>query len=144
MVTTSLLELAQGVEGNSGAYVLHLRLPRAICVHIGRLGEQRLRAGHYLYVGSALRGLQQRVDRHTRLGREKVGKLHWHIDYLLVHPEVKLTRRELYPGAQECRLSQAFAGDPHYAAPLPGFGATDCTMGCPSHLYRRLPVREQA
>ena len=61
-----------------GSYALIIRLNRAKRLTVGRLGEFYFPAGHYLYLGSALNGLESRVRRHLR--RDK--KLHWHIDYL--------------------------------------------------------------
>ncbi len=34
----------------------------------------------------------------------------------------------------ECRWSQALAELPGACVPLPGFGASDCRLGCPAHL----------
>ena len=61
-----------------GSYALIIRLNRAKRLTVGRLGEFYFPAGHYIYLGSALNGLESRVRRHLR--RDK--KLHWHIDFL--------------------------------------------------------------
>ena len=129
-------------EENSGAYRLVLRLDRGVRVTPGRLGERRLRRGSYLYLGSAKRGLAQRVARHRRLAEEKAGRLHWHIDYLLTHPDVRLIRVDLIPGGDECALARQI-GAGEGSDPVTGFGATDCRNGCPAHLYRvkRIPPR---
>ena len=129
-------------DDNSGAYRLVLRLDRSVRVTPGKLGERRLRRGSYLYLGSAKRGLAQRVARHRRLAEEKVGSLHWHIDYLLTHADVRLIRVDRIPGGDECALSREIAARPG-SEPVTGFGATDCRNGCPAHLYRvtRIPPR---
>ncbi|GAB6043834.1 GIY-YIG nuclease family protein [Endothiovibrio diazotrophicus] len=129
-------------EANGGAYRLVLRLDRAVRVTPGRLGERRLRRGSYLYLGSAKRGLEQRVARHRRLAEEKTGRLHWHIDYLLTHPDVRLIRIDRIVGGDECVLSREVAARAG-SEPVVGFGATDCRRGCPAHLYRvaRIPPR---
>lgn len=62
-----------------GAYLLCFRLARPVRTVVGGLGETAFPAGHYVYVGSAMKNLSARVARHTR--RRK--RLHWHIDYLL-------------------------------------------------------------
>lgn len=121
---------------NSGAYRLFLRLPQARRVAVGRLGLQRFPAGTYVYVGSAQRGLEARVMRHVRLVTTKAGNRHWHVDALLLEPSVRLVRAEAYAGADECRLSAHLARQPGVSIPVPGFGATDCSAGCLSHLYR--------
>ena len=129
-------------EENSGAYRLVFRLDRGVRITPGRLGERWLRRGSYLYLGSAKRGLAQRVARHRRLAEEKSGRLHWHIDYLLTHADARLIRVDLIPGGDECALSRQVAALPGSDA-VPGFGATDCHQCCSAHLYRvaRIPPR---
>ena len=123
-------------DGNSGAYRLFLEVPRTILITAGALGRRRIEPGIYVYVGSASRGLRQRVARHQRLAEEKQGNRHWHIDALLLHRATRLVRVELLPGEEECALSHALHDSGEVSVPLPGFGATDCAHGCPAHLYR--------
>ena len=75
----------------AGVYQLHLRVSVAIRVRIGRLGLFTFPPGWYVYTGRAARGLRARVQRHVAGARRK----HWHIDYLLAHPEVRIERVEL-------------------------------------------------
>ncbi len=123
---------------NGGAYRLYLLVPRTIVVTVGALGRRRFEPGTYVYIGSASRGLRQRVARHVRLATEKQGRRHWHIDALLLHRATRLLRTEALPGEVECRLSHALFSSGTVAVPLAGFGATDCSHGCPAHLYRLL------
>jgi Uri superfamily endonuclease len=120
---------------NSGAYILLLETPTTISVRIGALGEARLPKGQLLYVGSARKNLMQRIDRHRRLARQKEGKLHWHIDYLLTHSRIKLVEVIPFPGGDECRISRQIAQKKGMTVPVRRFGATDCRSGCPAHLY---------
>ncbi|AFL95821.1 hypothetical protein CL1_1624 [Thermococcus cleftensis] len=87
----------------------------------------RLRAGHYVYVGSAMNSLEKRVARHFK--REK--RLHWHIDFLL--KEAELLRAYLIPSDErlEERLSLEVA---RRGEPVPGFGAGDVRVK--TNLYR--------
>ena len=55
-------------------------------LQIGSLGEREFRAGHYVYVGSAARGLEARIARHGRLRK----KMHWHFVYL---PHASIPKR---------------------------------------------------
>lgn len=111
-----------------GAYLLLLRLPEARRLQIGRFGELQAGAGWYIYVGSAMAGLDARLRRHQR--RRK--RFHWHIDYLreaaceVVPLPIRSSIR------QECELA-ADVGR-LYPAAMPGFGASDCT--CPGHLFQ--------
>ena len=118
-----------------GAYVLRLVLRKPARLMIGALGEHELKPGRYLYVGSARRGIESRVERHRRLASTKAGTAHWHIDYLLLHRHCKLIGIVILPGAQECRVSRLIGMRNGATVPVPGFGSTDCRSGCRAHLY---------
>jgi Uri superfamily endonuclease len=120
---------------NSGAYRLFIQLARTVTLEVGSLGKQVFPGGVYVYLGSAKRGLQQRVKRHERLAREKQGRCHWHIDHLLLHPASHMLKTELVVGGDECDLSSMLAHQEGTTVPVAGFGATDCKSGCMSHLY---------
>jgi Uri superfamily endonuclease len=94
------------------------------------LGEFDFPAGDYVYTGSAKRNFEARVARHLR--REKT--LRWHIDYLLDASGVSVTA-VMRSTTGECSLNQATSG----IIPVPGFGASDCTRGCGSHLKYLCP-----
>jgi len=113
---------------DSGVYCLLLRLSRGLEVRIAHR-RRRLETGYYLYVGSALRGLEARIRRH----RSRRKRRHWHIDALT--EVAHLHRVFLYPTRSrtlECRLSRLLAVGT-VGTRVPGFGASDCR--CPSHLY---------
>jgi len=69
--------------------------------------------------------MEARIARHLRCEK----RLRWHIDYLLAAQGVTVyeVRRST---VAECALNQATAG----SVPAPGFGASDCRLGCGSHL----------
>lgn len=114
---------------NRGSYCVLLDLDRPVRVEIGALGSIDFAPGRYVYCGSALRNLAQRVARHARRTRKGV---HWHLDYLTPHA----SRIVPYPIASyrnlECDLARAFGGAG--GEPVPRFGSSDCR--CPSHLFR--------
>jgi Uri superfamily endonuclease len=85
------------------------------------------RGGNYVYVGSGMGGLSQRVERHFRPDK----KVKWHIDRLLAVAE--LSGAVLFPSKRrdECRLARAVLAFPGARA-VPGFGSSDCR--CPGHL----------
>ncbi len=113
---------------NRGTYALVMHLPHATTIRIGALGAHEFPRGYYLYLGSALGGLAQRIARHLR--PEK--KLHWHIDYFLQHAQVK--QAWTHQGAErfECVWARAALALPHARVVAPRFGASDCA--CPAHL----------
>ncbi|MEM4727777.1 MAG: DUF123 domain-containing protein, partial [Candidatus Bathyarchaeia archaeon] len=80
-----LIQLASG-----GSYCLCLRVDRDLCLRIGSLGVLLLPPGRYIYVGSALRGLEGRLRRHMDLHLGRRSKAFWHIDHLLIEPGVEI------------------------------------------------------
>ncbi|RMF75257.1 MAG: GIY-YIG nuclease family protein [Acidobacteria bacterium] len=106
-----------------------LAVTRRVRVRIGALGVHTFEPGWYVYTGSARRGLEARLARH--LAPAHARRRHWHIDHLLAARGVRVVavRRSRLP---ECRLRRTLGGDPA----VPGFGASDCRAGCPSHLER--------
>jgi len=122
-------------EEDSGAYLLHLELLSTVRLRVGSLGDFLLVPGRYVYVGSARRGIGARIERHRRLALEKVGKTHWHIDYLLVRRELRWIRAESFPNTAECVLSRRIASRNGVIIPIPRFGASDCRRGCGAHFF---------
>ena len=110
-----------------GCYIAVFHLSPARWVRVGRLGRFRFEAGFYLYVGSAQRNLEKRLERHAR----KKKPLRWHIDYL--SSRAQMIGAVVAPGTkrQECELA-AELGEMFEPA-VPGFGASDCR--CPGHLF---------
>ena len=110
-----------------GCYIAVFHLSPARWIRVGRLGRFRFEGGFYLYVGSAQRNLEKRLERHAR----KRKPLRGHIDYLSARAE--MIGAVLVPGPkrQECELA-AELGEMFELA-VPGFGASDCR--CPGHLF---------
>ena len=106
-------------------YQLAIETKRAIRIRVGRLGEFLFPAGRYVYTGSARRGLDARIRRHLSGAK----RLHWHIDYLLAAPGVQITGVSTFDAA-ECALNRRTPG----TIVVGGFGSSDCTSGCGSHL----------
>jgi Uri superfamily endonuclease len=121
-----------------GSYALSLTLCKAVTVCIGRLGWFDFPAGEYVYLGSARGpgGLRARLGRYLTGN----GSTHWHIDYLRPHRVIRAVG--YLPGSAnlECAWSQALAAVPAARLPAPGFGASDCTQGCPAHLIAFPPA----
>ena len=110
---------------NPQTYQLYITIKHNINVQIGRLGRFDFPAGLYVYTGSAKRGMENRLARH--LSKEK--KLRWHIDYLLNHPDVSITKIEKCIES-ECEINSKTEGE----ILVPGFGSSDCRAQCGSHL----------
>lgn len=109
-----------------GAYVLLMELKTDQRIRIGNRGTFLFSHGWYLYVGSALNGLDQRIARHWSSQK----KLHWHIDYLLQYAQITKVFYKENTIREECTIAQ------HCIKTLqavPGFGCSDCS--CISHLF---------
>lgn len=110
-----------------GTYLLFLCFREPHTISVGSLGTLNVGAGEYCYVGSAMNGLESRLERHMR--KEK--KMHWHIDRLTVQADTT----EAYVPSEptgECVLSAA-AGDSGCIPVFEGFGSSDCR--CRTHLF---------
>lgn len=114
---------------NTGVYCLIIKLLQTCYVKIGCLGTFHFPAGFYVYVGSAQKNLERRIERHLR--REK--KVHWHIDYLLRHGQVISARTYAGEKNTECMLSHKIGNMKDASVPVKGFGSSDCL--CNAHLY---------
>ncbi len=109
-----------------GAYVLLIRLNSDKWIKVGFLGPVEFRGGWYAYVGSALGGLENRINRHLRKDKRK----HWHVDYLLEHGNVESSFVKESGEREECFIAKLFSGR---FGSVPRFGCSDCR--CESHLF---------
>ena len=120
-----------------GTYVLVIELPEDDRIRVGALGVVAFPRGHYAYVGSAQRGIEQRVSRQ----KSKRKKKRWHIDYLLCKGEVVSTVLIPLGGKDmECRVAQALMDTRGVRVVARGFGSSDCRCG--SHLFYFGPTDE--
>ncbi len=111
-----------------GAYQLHLRLDRSVRIKVGKLGMFLFPAGKYVYTGSALNGLENRLARHFR----KRKKTRWHIDYLLRHAQIEDVTVVETEERIECELNRQVLNRHDARVIVKGFGSSDCR--CPTHL----------
>lgn len=112
-----------------GVYCLLISLPVDRMIRVGALGSKYFRAGVYVYVGSALAGIDQRVGRH----RSSRKKMRWHIDYLLAHAELVASIAIRSRSKEtECEVFHELSELEDAASPVRGFGSSDCS--CESHL----------
>ena len=95
---------------------------------VGALGILDLEPGEYCYVGSAMGGLDHRLDRH--LSKDK--KIRWHIDRLTMAADYMEAYESFPDPVPECELSKlAIASG---CVPVhKGFGCSDCK--CFTHLF---------
>ena len=109
-----------------GSYILIIELKYNSIIPIGKNKERRFCKGYYIYVGSALNGLSQRIQRHMR----KQKKIHWHIDYLLKHARIINVFYKKSTIREECNIARKLE---RILILIPDFGNSDCN--CRSHLF---------
>jgi sugar fermentation stimulation protein A len=110
-----------------GSYFLVLELKRDRSLSVGGLGRVRFRKGFYVYVGSAMKNLSKRMERHRRL----LKKQFWHIDFLRPAARFHAALAVRSSSRLECDLARAVADLSEWD--IPGFGSSDCR--CASHLF---------
>jgi Uri superfamily endonuclease len=111
-----------------GTYCLVVQLGENKNIQIGKLGNLYFQQGTYIYVGSALKNMEKRLQRHMR--KEK--KLFWHIDYFLQFASIIDILRISSPEKLECKIAHLILNLP-FSQPIPRFGCSDCS--CLSHLF---------
>lgn len=119
-----------------GSYVLVVRLQQALEVRVGKIGLLEFPEGYYLYFGSALNGLDGRIQRHLRA--DKI--LKWHIDYLTSVAPVTEVWSIADDARWECVWAQLALNQAGVTAPAKGFGSSDCK--CHTHLVRTTSRRK--
>jgi Uri superfamily endonuclease len=131
--TSSVLDTLSGARGNY-TLLFFVRVQKQIV--IGRLGSGTFQKGYYTYTGSAFGkgslGLGGRVRRHIRKDKMK----RWHIDYLLSDNDISLTAVVacITNKKIECTINQCLRKMFRAQIPFSGFGSSDCTEHCGSHL----------
>jgi len=105
-------------------YCLLILLSRPKQIVIGRLGTFSFKRVNYIYVGSAKRNIEKRIERHLRKKKRKF----WHIDYLLQYARIK---RVLVSNLSEERIAAMLSAK--MEIPVEKFGASD--KKSESHLF---------
>ena len=109
-----------------GTYVLFIELDKDKDLSIGKIGTISFKKGWYVYIGSALNGLEQRIRRHKRNDKKK----HWHIDYFLDNATIRQVFMREGLKKEECSIASYFSEN---FSSIPLFGCSDCS--CDSHLF---------
>ena len=115
----------------AGAYILAIRLYRAVSLSQRQFAGKVVTPGTYLYCGSARGpgGIAARVKRHCAADK----KQHWHVDALTTRPAGQVTAALAVIGGDECQLRTILCDEFGLTAPIAGFGSSDCPT-CPAHL----------
>jgi Uri superfamily endonuclease len=127
-------EVSDSLPNAPGTYTLIMNASASIDVRVGALGERHFLKGLYTYTGSALGqtvSLRTRVARHLRGAKKR----RWHIDYLLTRVQTLQVVYCVSPRRLECMIVKALGDESNSNVVVPGFGSSDCSRGCPAHLY---------
>ncbi len=119
-----------------GTYTLVIELERSINIRVGSLGVVVFDKGLYTYTGSALgksQSLRTRLLRHVR----DTKTMRWHIDYLLQSGKIRSIVLCESRVRLECPINQALRRMTKGIIAAKRFGASDCHMGCPAHLFHQ-------
>jgi sugar fermentation stimulation protein A len=113
---------------NKGSYLMIFYNDFPFKKEIGALGEREFKKGYYVYVGSALNALDQRIKRHLRRNK----KIRWHLDYI---SPVEMKIEKVYPIRRHDRIEEKLARSLLEICDgfIRGFGASDSNV--PSHLF---------
>jgi len=109
-----------------GSYVLLIELDKDLNIVIGGLRNIFFKKGFYVYIGSALNGIEKRIQRHIRKGK----KIHWHIDYFLIYANIIDIFYKETNTRFECDIAKNFNVK---LQSIQNFGCSDCK--CKSHLF---------
>jgi sugar fermentation stimulation protein A len=117
---------------NRGSYLLLLENLQNRTLNIG---QRQFKAGFYVYVGSALQGLESRIRRHQ--SRRK--KHFWHIDYITPEP---MNLRKVFPIRRKDKIEVSLARALAQLAEgrIPGFGASDSRLDSHLFYFRENPI----
>ena len=110
-----------------GTYILLMYLEKEACITIGKKGNISFKKGWYVYIGSALNGLESRISRHMKAMKNH----HWHIDYFIDHAMIKRVYIKMGEVREECVVASSFS---EWFSYVPRFGSSDCN--CVSHLFQ--------
>jgi Uri superfamily endonuclease len=113
---------------SKGSYILIMQNKKSMDIDIGKLGKVNFEKGYYVYVGSGMGGVFERIKRHSRKDKIK----HWHIDYLT--PE-HMSIKETYAVFRAKRIEELLAQriEKISRRGVKGFGASDSSLS--SHLF---------
>jgi len=109
-----------------GSYILLIELKKDDYIQFGKNHKTFFKKGFYVYVGSALNGLEKRINRHLR----KIKKKHWHVDYFLDFADIVNVFYKENETRDECKIANILDGE---LEPIQGFGCSDCK--CKTHLF---------
>ncbi|MCP4216389.1 MAG: DUF123 domain-containing protein [bacterium] len=122
------MDYSHQLEKDRGTYLIVFHNAEPFEKTIGSLGKRHFKEGYYVYVGSAMKGMENRLKRHLR----KTKKTHWHLDY--ISPS-NMKAEKVFPIRWPDRLEESLAAKltAICTETVPGFGASDSSAE--SHLF---------
>jgi sugar fermentation stimulation protein A len=123
---------------DKGSYMLILYNDKPFKKTIGALGVRKFKKGYYVYVGSAMQGLEKRIKRHLRIDK----KIHWHKDYI---SPLDMKTDRVYPIRRPDRIEEDLAQGMIKICDdfVPGFGASDSRIDSHFFYFEEKPYRRR-
>ena len=115
------------IDKNHTLYAIFLLLQEDKTIQIGALGSFHFPKGKYVYIGSAKKNIESRVNRHDKMDKPK----RWHLDYFRPYCEITAIYTYHFPKG-ECALAASFLENGTRFPPQ--FGSSDCRCG--GHLIK--------
>ncbi|OEH92503.1 nuclease [Bacillus solimangrovi] len=115
------------INSDHSLYAIYLKLNEEHSITIGKLGTFNFPIGTYIYVGSAKRNIEARINRHLKIEKP----LRWHFDYLRPYGEI-IEVQTFDRTLSECGLYEKLLKVRNGTVIAKGFGSSDCY--CDSHL----------
>jgi Uri superfamily endonuclease len=109
-----------------GSYILVAELKESKKILVGKLELINFKEGYYAYVGSGMKNLEKRIERHLSAKKQ----MHWHIDYLLKKARIKAIWILESEERNECKIARKLSKK---LSSIKGFGSSGCK--CISHLF---------
>lgn len=121
-----------------GSYLLVFYNDTRFVKSIGALGEREFKKGYYVYVGSAMQGLEKRIKRHLR----KTKNVRWHLDH--ISPAL-MKADKAYPIRRGDKIEEGMAQRLMEICDdfVPGFGSSDSCVDSHFFYFSDRPYRRR-
>lgn len=123
----------------TGSYVLVLRNEDNKFIEVGKMGKVPFKKGYYVYVGSGMRSLDKRIERHFRKRKKKF----WHIDYITPYC-MNIERIYIIRRMQKIESKIVDRIEKISTGFIKGFGASDSRKKSHLFYFKTAPQRERA
>ena len=123
---------------SKGIYCIITSLNKDTKIVFGKNKEEFFKKGFYCYVGSGMKDLEARIQRHLSEDKTKF----WHIDYFLDHADIIGVKSIKTDDRIECKISRMLK-EMSDKTPVKGFGSSDCNCDTHLHYFKENPLANE-